>query len=257
MSTEGTPRAPEPRQPLAAPAGGPAVAEPPAATVQPHPLPEQPRQRHCPRCGAAMTDAQEWCLNCGAAVGTRIVPAPGWRVPIIVTALLAIVGVLAIAIAIIELADDTGEVTANGTAQVTPTPTPAATVTPAPTIPEASGQSSPEPAPSAVPSTTPEPSPSSTPDAGTGAIGTWPAGESGWTVVLASKSSESAARASAQNFQGDGIPDVGLLNSDNFASLNPGFWVVFSGQFDSQAQASAALDGVDAKDAYIRRIDPN
>ena len=197
------------------------------------------------------------CLNCGAAVGTRIVPAPGWRVPIIVTALLAIVGVLAIAIAIIELADDTGEVTANGTAQVTPTPTPAATVTPAPTIPEASGQSSPEPAPSAVPSTTPEPSPSSTPNAGTGAIGTWPAGESGWTVVLASKSSESAARASAQNFQADGIPDVGLLNSDNFASLNPGFWVVFSGQYGSQAQASAALDGVDAKDAYIRRIDPN
>ena len=75
--------------------------------------------------------------------------------------------------------------------------------------------------------------------------------------MLASKSSESAARDSAEGFQADGIPDVGLLNSDDFASLNPGYWVVFSGQYDSQSEASAALDGIDAKDAYIRRIDPN
>ena len=40
-------------------------------------------------------------------------------------------------------------------------------------------------------------------------------------------------------------------------SLKPGFWVVFAGQYDSQSEASDALDGVDAKDAYIRRIDPN
>jgi SPOR domain len=260
VSTEGTPRTPVPRQPPPASAGGQAVAEPPAATVQPQPLPQHPQGRHCPRCGAAMTDAQEWCLNCGAAVGTRIVPAPGWRVPIIVTALLAIVGVLAVAIAIIELADDTGEVTVNtdGTAQVTPTPTPGATVTPAPTIPEASGQSSPEPAPSATPSTTPAPTPSSTPGAGTGAIGTWPAGESGWTVVLASKSSESAARASAENFQGDGIPDVGLLQSDDFASLNPGYWVVFSGQYDSGDEAQSAAQAAQAQSpgAYAKQVKP-
>ena len=29
-----------------------------------------------------MTDEQEWCLACGAAVGTRVVAAPGWRAPI-------------------------------------------------------------------------------------------------------------------------------------------------------------------------------
>jgi uncharacterized OB-fold protein len=239
------------------------VAEPPAATVEPQPQQQQqqPQGRHCPRCGATMTDAQEWCLNCGAAVGTRIVAAPGWRVPIIVTALLGIVGAIAIAIAIIQLADDTGQVTEPGTAQVTPapsavapTPAPGAEVTPAPTIPEASGQSTPEPTPSATPSSTPEPTTTPEPD---GEIGAWPAGQSGWTVVLASKSSESAARDSAEGFQADGIPDVGLLDSDDFASLNPGFWVVFSGEYDSQSEASAALDGIDAKDAYIRRIAPN
>ena len=258
MSTVGTPQTPG--QP---PEGEqPGVAEPPAATVEPQPQPQQPQGRRCPRCGAAMTDEQEWCLNCGAAVGTRIVPAPGWRVPIIVTALLGIVGAIAIAIAIIQLADDTGQVTENGQVTptptaVAPTPTPGAEVTPTPTIPEASGQSTPEPTPSATPSTTPEPTPSSTPDSSGGAIGEWPSGQSGWTVVLASKSSESAARDSAESFQADGIPDVGLLNSDDYASLNPGYWVVFSGQYDSQSEASAALDGVDAKDAYIRRIEPN
>ena len=258
VSTVGTP--PTPGQP---PEGQqPGVAEPPAATVEPQPQPQQPQQRHCPRCGAAMTDEQEWCLNCGAAVGTRIVAAPGWRVPIIVTALLGIVGAIAIAIAIIQLADDTGQVTENGQVTptptaVAPTPTPGAEVTPTPTIPEASGQSTPEPTPSATPSTTPEPTPSSTPGSSGGAIGEWPSGQSGWTVVLASKSSESAARDSAEGFQADGIPDVGLLNSDDYASLNPGYWVVYSGEYDSQSEASAALDGIDAKDAYIRRIDPN
>ncbi len=255
MSTPENPGQPQP------PAGGPAVAEPPAATVQPPPQPQpfqQPQQRHCPRCGAAMTGAQEWCLNCGAAVGTRVVPAPGWRVPIIVTALLGIVGAIAIAIAILELADDTGEVTQTppGAAQVTPTPsavvptpTPETGVTPEPTIPEASGETTPEP--------TPEPTPSSTPEPSGGTIGEWPAGQSGWTVVLASKSSESAAEDSADGFLADGIPDVGILQSDDFASLNPGYWVVFSGEYDSQSQASDALDGIDAKDAYIRRIEPN
>ena len=48
-----------------------------------------------------------------------------------------------------------------------------------------------------------------------------------------------------------------MLRSDDYSSLNPGFWVVFAGQFDSQSAASDALDDIDAKEAYIRRIDPN
>ena len=75
--------------------------------------------------------------------------------------------------------------------------------------------------------------------------------------MLASKSSESAANDAAEGFSGDGIADVGVLRSDDFSSLKPGFWVVFSGQYDSQSEASDALDGIDAKDAYIRRIAPN
>ena len=75
--------------------------------------------------------------------------------------------------------------------------------------------------------------------------------------MLASDTSESDAREAAEQFADDGIGEVGVLRSDDFSSLKPGFWVVYSGEYDSQAEASDALDGVDAKDAYIRRIVPN
>jgi hypothetical protein len=215
--------------------------------------PEQPTGRRCPRCGAAMTDQQEWCLNCGAAVGTRVVAAPGWRTPIAIAAVILALAAIAVAIAIVQLADDTGEVAQNPPAQAatpapttTPAPTPEGALTPDPTLPEASGQETPEP--------------TTTPDSPSGGAGsgdaTWPASKSGWTVVLASDTSESDARDKAEDFASDGIAGVGVLDSDDFSSLKGGFWVVFAGEYDSQSEASDALDGIDAKDAYIRRIEP-
>jgi hypothetical protein len=75
--------------------------------------------------------------------------------------------------------------------------------------------------------------------------------------VLASTSSESSANDKAESFVSDGIGSVGVLNSDDFSSLKAGFWVVYSGEFDTQAEARDALDGIDASDAYVRRIAPN
>ena len=220
-------------------------------TETPPPVVEEaPAPRQCPRCGAAMTEEQEWCLRCGAAVGTRIAAAQGWRVPFLITGLLVILAAIAVAIAIIQLADDTDEVPAT----VSPTPTPSAVQTPAPTP---TPTLTPDPAATATPTPTPSatPTPTTTPDPGNaGAVAEWPAGESGWTVVLASKSSEDAARDTAEDFSAEGIPEVGILNSDDFSSLKAGFWVVYAGQFDSQAEATEALDEIDAPDAYIRRI---
>jgi hypothetical protein len=236
------------------------------SAVQTPPPDQQPTGRQCPRCGAAMTDEQEWCLACGAAVGTRVVPAPGWRLPIAIAGVIVVVAAIAVAVAIIQLADDTDQVAQNppaATPQPAATPAPGATpdattLTPEPTLPEASGQETPEPTATPEPTTTPEPSttPEATGNAGSGDA-TWPSGKSGWTVVLSSDPSESEAKDAAEQFAGDGISGVGVLHSDNFSSLKSGYWVVFSGRYDSQSEASDALDGVDAKDAYIRRIVPN
>jgi hypothetical protein len=214
-----------------------------------------------------MTEEQEWCLACGAAVGTRVVAAPGWRAPLIITGVIAVIAAVAIAVAIVQLADDTGEVTQEqpGTAQVTPTPPPATTPVPTPTLTPDPGLVDPNATPTPAPGTTPTPSPSptetpeptTTPDSGSSTVGEWPAGKSGWTVVLASTTSQSAAESRADGFTNDGISGVGVLNSDDFGSLKPGYWVVFSGEYDTQAQARDALDGIDASDAYVRRISPN
>ena len=211
--------------------------------------------RQCPRCGAALTDVQEWCLHCGAAVGTRVVAAPGWRTPIVVVGGLLALAAVAIAVALVQLADDTGDVTQDpAVAAATPTPPAAApTPTPTPTLPEASGQETPTPTPDA--NATPIPTPT-TPSGG-GSVASWPAGESGWTVILSSDETKSEAQTKARGFTADGVAGVGVLNSDNFSSLKPGYWVVFSGEYDSQSAASAALDGLDVKDAYVRRVVPD
>ncbi|HKH16933.1 MAG TPA: SPOR domain-containing protein [Solirubrobacteraceae bacterium] len=227
------------------------VETPPAAP------PEQPAGRRCPRCGAAMTEQQEWCLSCGAAVGTRVVAAPGWRTPIVIAGVILALAAIAVAVAIVQLADDTDQVAQNPPPAATPAPpatspspapttTPDSALTPDPTLPEASGQETPEP------TSTPAPSGG---NSGSGNA-KWPAGKSGWTVVLASDTSESDAREKAEKFASDGIAGVGVLDSDDFSSLKGGYWVVFAGRHDSQAEASDALDGIDAKDAYIRRIEP-
>jgi hypothetical protein len=217
------------------------------------PQPPAPTGRQCPRCGANMTDEQEWCLHCGAAVGTRVVAAPGWRTPIAIVGGLALIAVVAVAIALVQLADDTDKV-AQTPAAATPAPTAAAvTPTPTPVLPEASGQETPTAAPTATasPTTAPGGSTSSSGDA------TWPSGKTGWTVVLASDSSKDSAQEKADSFAQDGIAGVGILHSDDFSSLKAGSWIVFSGEYDSQSKASDALDGVDVKDAYIRHLVPN
>ena len=35
----------------------------------------------CPRCGRRSRRDQDWCLDCGAAARTRLVPTPNWRLP--------------------------------------------------------------------------------------------------------------------------------------------------------------------------------
>jgi serine/threonine-protein kinase len=101
-----------------------------------------------------------------------------------------------------------------------------------------------------VPST-PEPSPSTNSSNG------W-LGGTGYTAILASVSTEAEAKAKQQQATNSGI-DTGVLYSSDYSSLRPGYWVVFSGDFPSNAEANTrALQAKAAgfSDAYPRYVAP-
>jgi uncharacterized paraquat-inducible protein A len=68
--------------------------------------PPEPGTIACPRCQTAVGPEQQWCLHCGAAARTRLVPTPNWRAPLLVLALIALLAAVALAIAFAELTKD-------------------------------------------------------------------------------------------------------------------------------------------------------
>ena len=51
---------------------------------------------------------------------------------------------------------------------------------------------------------------------------------------------------------------VGVLDSSRYASLHPGYWVVFSGVYASEAEATSALEHARAvaRTAAVRHVVP-
>jgi stage II sporulation protein D len=68
----------------------------------------------------------------------------------------------------------------------------------------------------------------------------------GWIVVLASDPSGASARAHAREL------GAKVLRSDDYPSLNPGYWVVYRGPYATRAAAANAATG----GAYVRRLTP-
>jgi hypothetical protein len=227
--------------------------------VQPRP-PEEPL---CPRCGAPHTTDQEYCLECGyrlrpaagalgrlsAAWQQRFGWYPGdwiWRV------LLGFVIAVAGAAAAIVLADagagNNTLVATEGGQPHAPTTAPETATVALPTVPTGTPT-----APTAPPpATTTAPPP--------GALTAWPAGESGHTVVLQSipkSGGRSIAIVRARAAARAGLPEVGVLDSSRYASLHPGYYVVFSGIYASRAEAERGRAAASAKGfaaAYARQI---
>jgi len=114
-------------------------------------------------------------------------------------------------------------------------------------------------APTTTAAPTPEPTPKPKPPA-RGALTTWPAGRSGYTVVLESIPASAGAAlplAQARAAQRRGVRQVGVLLSSRYPSLHPGYAVVFSGVYRTSAAATAALPAVHAKgfpSAYQARV---
>ena len=72
----------------------------------------------------------------------------------------------------------------------------------------------------------------------------WPANENGWTIVLVSypkTNGRPAALQTADKGARSGLHQVGVLDSSLYASLQPGYYVVFSGVYPAKSDADAAV----------------
>jgi hypothetical protein len=88
----------------------------------------------------------------------------------------------------------------------------------------------------------------------------WPARGNGWTIVLISYPKTTGrvqALDRASHAARAGLQQVGILDSSRFASLQPGYFVVFTGIYGSKQAADAAVATARAAGfggAYSRQI---
>jgi hypothetical protein len=219
----------------------------------------------CPRCGAPVQAGQEYCLECGvrleheppgpvdraaATVAERHTWAGTWLVPALLGLLIAVLGTGA-AIAISGSGEEAASVSTATGGSLTVTET-------TPTL------TAPEPEPTTAATTTAAPPPTTTapppPPANPAAV-TWPRDRRGWTIVLLSlpqANGRAAAAEQATRARTGGLRQVGVLDSSRYASLHPGYYVVFQGVYDSEPEASSALQRARTvfPSAYPREIVP-
>jgi hypothetical protein len=230
--------------------------------------PPAPEVTTCPNCAAPAQPGQLMCLECGSRLALGYKRPPSWRLPAAVIGVVLLIAGIGVAIALASVTNNAAKTTAAAPTQATPAgapaDTPATASAPTTSTPTAS---TPTPAPTGS-STTPAPSgnaaaaPATTTPSPAPASG-WPPGKSAFTVVLASMPTKAAAEDRLSKAKAAGITGAAILRSDDFPTLNPGYWVVFDGQYDSvaQAQAQAASDRGKGEfsDAYPRFVskDPN
>jgi hypothetical protein len=184
----------------------------------------------CPRCREPLATGQEYCLACGARVtGAALRSGSSLRSSWAFRALAAGVVALAGAAAAIAATESDGGSTAIVTAIGDFASAPESTTDESPVGPSSGTE--------------------------------WPVGEDGWTIALVSlpqTGGRPAALARARAARAKGLPQVGILDSSRYASLHPGYWVVFSGVYASEAEATSALEAArrHARSAMVRRVVP-
>jgi len=215
----------------------------------------QLRLASCPSCSAAVDPGQEYCVDCGsrlpqerptaldlatAGLAERHPWSAGWIVPALLGLAVAVLGTGAA----LAISDDAQPQAAPSTATGG-----SLTFTGQDTL------TAPEP-----PAPTPAPAPRPARPAVPRAIA-WPPRRRGWTIVLLSAPQSDGRAAAAERAEGarrGGLRRVGILNSSRFASLHPGYYVIFQGVFDSEAEATSALPRARGvfRPAYVREIVP-
>ena len=207
-------------------------------------MPRAEDDRRCPRCSTPYSEGQEYCLECGEKLPAR--PSmvtrlgAGWRRRIgwypgdwIWPALLAlVVAIVAGVISAVWLADDSSSANdtlvrteAGSSISVTVQTAPEPTTTTQTTTSTATGTTAPPPPPPPKPTLVP-----------------WPANKSGWTIIIDSVptiNGRAGAVAEAKQALRLGLKPVGVLNSADFSSLHPGYYVVFFGKYANEPEAQS------------------
>jgi hypothetical protein len=242
---------------------------PPTGPSAPEPEPVEPPPDVCPHCGSPHEPLQEYCLECGRrllspyAVRTTIWSreSPIWLWAAL--AALLLVALVAGAVAAIAAAggDDEQAGEKDSVPVVSSSPTGTDTVG---VITDAGTITIQPPSTSTLQTTTFTPttttSTGTTTTTATGSNVTWPPGKDGYTVVLKSTPTSQGrgpANAAADEARRRGLPQVGILNSSDYTSLRPGYYVTFSGVYDTLAQARAALPVIRNNGfplAYVREV---
>ena len=66
-----------------------------------------------------------------------------------------------------------------------------------------------------------------------------------FVAIVVSEPDEATARATADELTEGGF-DSGVLHSDDYSSLNPGFWVAYVGPFEDVGGAESAVSDLEA-----------
>ncbi|MGE5272598.1 MAG: hypothetical protein ACM3QU_02345 [Verrucomicrobiota bacterium] len=214
----------------------------------------------CHACGTPAESGQEYCLRCGARIAParrlssfgyawerRIGRYPGdW----LFASLLLLLVAAGSATAGIVAGRDTEA--SHGPRTIVAT-SPVVTAPPAPPEPSVSTTTASAPSPAA-----PRPAQTSRPKPKPG-VAAWPARD-GYTVVIASIPARGTgladATAKAKEALARGIRGAGVLDSGKFASLHPGYYVVFAGVYPTLDRAQTAARSVGSKypNAYARQV---
>ncbi len=203
----------------------------------------------CPRCGAAREADQRYCLECGLvlpevsgrlpSLRRRWIRRLGWYpgdwIWVSLLTLVVAAGGAASAIVLTRHVNDNGSVFTAPPAVSVTEPAPVPTATTPTTVDTSTLPTAPEPT---------TPAPVKPPPGTKNGRFAWPKNENGWTIVLVSypkTNGRPAALQTADKAARSGLNQVGVLDSSLYASLQPGYYVVFTGVYPAKADADAAV----------------
>jgi septal ring-binding cell division protein DamX len=211
---------------------GPPDHEPDAPDASSEPVVEAPAAEiRCSNCDALLAPDQTYCLECGTP--TQIAPQlrRNGRAAWIVGLGLVLAGIGAGALAYAVSGDDdspnrvatTGTLSDGGTTSFPEDTTSIDTQFPSVELPT---------------DTTLTETPTETTDTVDTAafVSDWPSGRTAFTAILSSVTDLAEAQATAERARATG-ESAGVLFSTDHAGLTPGYYVVYSGVFDSRAEA--------------------